>query len=368
MALTVSFDVPVRSSGIRWSRNRISYRVTPNFAGNPRSEGDSQEECDGLPSKTLSDWSGYLVEMPTPIIMAKGSFNPIISPSFRIYEPFEINQKARNAGAMSDIHIPADQDGRISVPGYAINGMTASNAGDDCLSCLGLRIDFLDGNPENDIHELIRLFRSAVREVTFQWWLSSRTNPFDLGHRLSFELTPSFGAAKPYPSSNSDSYTGTWRGSTSLTNRLGFERPVGKNEWAEIDSRIRAGREMESATSFFMDAVSAFMAHEDHNCLVNACVALEIMECKMRALSGKKINGYGDKLRRDAVLWRKKDEETIKKMFIDRGHIAHGRPPYNYRKNPVIMVDYLELLVEYYNRFLDRSGIHGWPAVTGVNF
>lgn len=105
------------------------------------------------------------------------------------------------------------------------------------------------------------------------------------------------------------------------------------------------------------------MSYNDDSCVLKLCIALEIMECKIRKLKNRKVKDYALRLYKDAALWKQSDKKLITQMFADRGHIGHGKSPYNISKNPILLVNHLETSFEVYSDFLKASESKDWNYI-----
>jgi len=82
------------------------------------------------------------------------------------------------------------------------------------------------------------------------------------------------------------------------------------------------------------EAVADYMARRDEKCILTLCIAIEILLNKYWQVVLKRPgNDSLDKIVRMTPLVDESTRECLKKLIVDRGHVAHGRVPHIVSKN-----------------------------------
>lgn len=319
------------------------------------------EKCDSIES-VETDWKMHLFRLQAPILISKSLKRVIELDTIRIYPPFEVNRASVSANFFVGTDLPLRDGNTIKFDSPWTQHPTIGFEEGTSI-CHGLRVDLKSdiGADWDGLQYLLDL----LRERSLQWWINSNSDPFDLGAKYVVGLNEdgsmrSVGQVK-------DNETSGWNAAASGRRPLGWEAVVDEACWGGFGQGFASRKKLESASTAFLDGLSAYMSNMDNECIYRLCLALEIMESKIREANGKKTNSYAFKLLEGAMLWDVKDKEVIKKMFVDRGHITHGSKPYNYSKQTSILLDYLDLSKRYYERFLKMATDIGWEKLSNFS-
>jgi len=134
--------------------------------------------------------------------------------------------------------------------------------------------------------------------------------------------------------------------------------------WGGFELSLKENKPLETATTAFLDALSAFVSNKDAECVYRLCLALEIMESKLRRAKGTPTKAYALRLLNGAQPWKIQDKPLLKKMFVDRGHITHGEKPHHCTENEKLLFEYLDLCKRYYEQFLQIGTDIGWGKLS----
>lgn len=305
----------------------------------------------------VAEWNMHLFRLQTPILTTRNLKLVIELDDQRIYPPFEIDRGFLAAQNFTGSRIPSVKD-PIEFSSLCTSFPTISFE-DHIAICYGLRVDLKRGVGA-DWDGLGRLL-SLLRERSLQWWIGSEIDPFDLGSKYIVSLNQD-------GSFSEDSIEGgrasPWSVVASTKAPFGWETVVNEACWAGFAHNIAKQGPLETATTAFLDALSAYMSQRDSECIYRLCLSLEIMESKVRAANGKPTKAYALRLLDGAHLWQSKDKSLLKKLFTDRGHISHGSKAYYNDKDDTLIIEYLDLCKRYYERFLKKASDYGWDKIS----
>jgi hypothetical protein len=350
-----------------WERKWTWYRVAAVLAGeHPISASGTRQAAGWLP-----EWSGYLLELPTPIFAIK-DIKPIIAlPTARIYPPFWLNKKEAFAHAFDEVTFPVGAGNVttvIPIPSHAVRGLASetnvhTEGRPDAGPVSGLRIDCKSGE---NLDELLARFLAAVRLYTSQWWVSSQKNPFDAGVRMSFRLTENF-TPGDVPPDRTENIESPWFGHNASQRLIGFEKPMDGEIWQSVSRHLRDDLPVENCIAFYFDAVDDYMGFLDHDCILHLALSYEICENKSRIMDGRRIKSKNKQLLNDPTLATGDLGQVFRKIITDRDNIAHGRKPRHLSANPGIITDYLEAGRELMNRYLKKCSSYGWTEALRIS-
>ncbi len=223
-----------------------------------------------------------------------------------------------------------------------------ANYGKSAKLCTGLRIN---EDPGAFYDPKMNYFLGLIREYTHQWWITTGQDIFDLGPRFGTRLDITGSITKCVPDISNE-HRLPWFPTFSRQTTISIEAPLDQEIWSKIEMRAQSGLPLERATQFSHDAFGSYFGFRDEACILQICIALEIMEIKTRTLKGRPTKDYGDQLLRGSHIWRAEDRYLIKSIFSDRRNIAHGKSPPNLGKNKEVIVEYIKLLERNYRYFL----------------
>lgn len=109
-----------------------------------------------------------------------------------------------------------------------------------------------------------------------------------------------------------------------------------------------------------LKAVSSYFSYEPDAFILQTCIALEMMErsSKLRAGRGKKdLKKYALDLLERPVLWRREEADSLRDLFRDRDHVAHGNVAPSSRSDSQLQVleQHFELLKNVTIRYRSAS-------------
>jgi hypothetical protein len=120
--------------------------------------------------------------------------------------------------------------------------------------------------------------------------------------------------------------------------------------------------------SFFADAIAAYMAGDDERCILDLALCFEILANKRHKLDFDKFESKARKLReKSRLIDSKATSQIIEKLFIDRDHVAHGRPPYILGRNDGVSIEsYLEAINGVVNLYLNYIRPEEWSILSSL--
>jgi hypothetical protein len=276
-------------------------------------------------------FKAYIYKLPHPIICEDWKLFNIFDlhvdkKRIRFYPPFPINEGRETEGAFEQIQIPTGKKTIESWTAFpdtmAKNFQSQWHFNDKSSNCQGLRLDVEDGAPEEKI---INIFLEQVCQFTYQWWLRSRQSPFQGMKRYTLCVDKDFNILKELCYHEAKEVaTSCYPTKTSQT-LLGIEKPLDKRIWDIVSSNIRNMTRADTELLAFNEAVADYMADDDERCILDLSLCVEILGNKRRILQGQR-DVAADRLIRETDLVDEATRSVLKKLFIDRGHVAHGRP------------------------------------------
>ena len=306
-----------------------------------------------------SGWTAYFMYLKTPIAV-QGKLEGNVSYNGAVlYPPFALNDAESDVISFRGIRLPDTSEEGVEMPSLLVKRPTIGFSKETVL-CNGLRVDVAPGR---SARPQIDYMLSLIRERTHQWWLTTDRNPFDLGTRFYVRLGLNHEVLSCEADPKRENQV-PWGFAADFQMKLSIERPLDQKEWDQCIAASQIQRRPETATSFFHDMLGSYYAKRNETCIYQACVTLEIMESKLRTLAGKPTNNFALKLLRNSALWLENDKAILKKMFTDRGHIAHGRAPIYVTKDETLIKDYVSLVESYYRRFLTQIQNYDWSEVS----
>jgi len=304
-------------------------------------------------------WKMHLIQLQTPIFVDPKLKTIIELDEMRIYPPFEIDQASNSATCFTGAKIPNGKKPAVKF-GSPWTKSPSFSFGEGSLVCYGMRVD-LTRNHDPAWDGLSQIL-TLLRERSLQWWINSSQNPFDLGSRLVAILNEQ----GSFPSSTKidDKEHSPWIAQIKSQMPFGWENVVDEGCWGGFGLALKEGKSPETATTAYLDGITAYMSKMDIDCVYRLCVALEIMEKKVRIAEGRPTKHYALKLLRNAALWEQKDRGILTRIFADRGNIAHGSTAHFMSRNTSNIVDYLELATKYYKKYLNFATDFGWNKLS----
>jgi hypothetical protein len=217
----------------------------------------------------------------------------------------------------------------------------------ESVSCHALRFDHEDGL---DIDEVYRRLLEHVVLLTWQWWLRSPQSPFQGPLRYSFEIDDEFvpcGYGEPVSS---------WAVGLQTQTLIGFERPLSPKLWRSIGTHIGNELPAETGSLRFADAIVNYKAGDIQRCILDLAICYSILENKMRRARGLPLKDNVDRLLEHTTIVGDKNRSVIKRLFEDRGQVAHGMEPRVIGASPIITVEsYLQAMSDTLNAFIVQT-------------
>lgn len=351
----------ISDTQFRWDRLARYYRVVPTFR-----TGDwprlPTEEVTSWEDKHLEGWISEIYQVKAPLWVDPRVKDIIVGSGMRVYPPFDANMQDMISNSLNDVKIPIGQshvEKFIPFSEDAVRGLTTATEVGDASPKYLLRIDRMETDPHHD--DNLQLFLDLFRQYSQQWWVGSSTDPFDLGFRQSFEIEKDYTPRLKLRHAGADA-SGIWYGLSATQKFIGFEQIVDCPSWTAIGECLRAGTGLDRSIGLMLDAVVEFMTYHDERAILSIAIALDMMAAKIHnSMSSKSMKKkYGDEAVAQSGIVSRKDREIIKHLFIDRGHIAHGRRPHHLRKDPVKIVYYMDAGLRSLGLYLSKAHAIGW--------
>ncbi|MDP1672252.1 MAG: hypothetical protein Q8L65_03935, partial [Burkholderiales bacterium] len=144
---------------------------------------------------------------------------------------------------------------------------------------------------------------------------------------------------------------------------LGFEKTLSEQIWLRVIAEVQQNLPADTGLLAFVDAIAAYVAGEDEKCVLNLCLCVEILGNKHRILSGSRDVDFIKIIKQSPLFENDVQRQLASRLFIDRGHIAHGRtPPYLASKDTPL--SYVELVRNFVNCYLNSIKPGDWRKAT----
>jgi hypothetical protein len=321
-------------------------------------------------ASALTGVEARIGRLSVPIISETATVLDVFQTTFggkmiRVYPPFPIDAKGETTGAFARSWIP---EGLTKVERYVAVGATATLGatvtqaiGPGTFFCEGFRVDFEAGA---DFNRFIFLLLENIGQHTHQWWLRGRTQPFRGIGRIGCELNSDFTLRELLKFKGAGQLKSPWHGVTETQRLLGFERALTNSLWLHCCNDTALGMRGDSGILSFHDAISYYMADDDVLCIMSLSITVEILGNKRRILKGKKPTGFAELLKTSDLV-DSKNRAILDRLFIDRGHVAHGKKPHHVegRSNQRIE-EYIEAVQLLVSRYLQLAKPHEWPIAS----
>lgn len=331
----------------------------------------SKEEVEAHRCRLKEGFEAHIFRLPQPILCERDTIRDIIDlhangKNARLYPPFELNDVGENAGVFDGVKIP---EGNIKIESFREipNSVSKSlstmpgNKGQDMVFCQGLRLDVASGfNASGLIEDLLE----QICQHTHQWWLRSSHSPFNGLMRFGAEIDKDNRLREELRYAGAKKIESAWYVARETQNMLGIEAPLTNGKWLLVCHNVSVGQKADSGVIAFHDALASYMAHDDVRCVFNLCLCIEILGNKRRLLLG--LNPVSaDVLVKTTDLVSDDHKVVIKKLFVDRGHVAHGREPPNLGKSrDALLESYLEATRGLLSRYLSSLKPGEWPEAS----
>jgi hypothetical protein len=333
-----------------------------------RSEAEIRAYDEGL----NLDYECQLFALPAPIAVA-ADLKRIINISvggknLRIYPPFALNEKKHASGSFAEIVIPegvSSVENTTNIPSDAVTGVRAAHGIlPNGIWARGLRIDIPSINGP-DIQLVIGTLLDHICQYTHQWWVRETHNPFLGFVRLGAKIGKNFRTRQLLGYQGAKKIESPWYGSVRFQPALGGAAILDETAWNLIGYHLSEGNRADIGILGIHEAVAHYMAGRDERCILILCIVVEILLNKhWQAILKKPANDPLDKIVRTTPLVDETTRATLKKLVIDRGHVAHGRTPYVAGKNPEYTIEtYIEAGKVVLEKYLASIPGGMWPKL-----
>jgi hypothetical protein len=275
-----------------------------------------------------------LFALPAPIAMFN-DVKRILTVSaegkeLRIYPPFPLNEKKDASGSFEEVTIPEgveSVENVTSIPTDAVSGVRAQHGlVSNAIWARGLRIDVQSGA---DVQSAIRLLLDHICQYTQQWWVRGTHNPFLGFQRIGAAVDKKFFTKRLFGYKGATKIESPWYGTVRFQPALGSAAVLNKSTWSQISTHLSQGHHADLGILGIHEAFADYMAGRDDKCILNLCISIEILLNKhWQAVLKNPSNDKLEKIVRKTPLLDEGTKETLSKLMIDRGHVAHGRAPY----------------------------------------
>lgn len=341
-----------RTAGVPWSRV-------------------SGEDVAAHKQKLKSGFECHIMVLPTPILIDKSDLKSIIhiqrsGKLIRFYPPFPLNETGETSGAFEKVQVPV---GNLEVKGYediptdAVKGARMSHTvGENIVWCRGLRVDVEAGA---NLRETFGLLLDQLCQYTHQWWLRARHNPFLGVPRLGAAIAGDYTLLAPLRYEGAKEVESTWYGAVAYQPNLGWGAPLKNGTWLLASHHVAEGRQADTGVLGFHDALADYMADRDERCILNLCIAVEIMLSKARYTATPNASNLKlEKLIKKSTIIDNSTKETLRQLAIDRDHVAHGRRPHILASNPSVTIEgYLNAGRDVLSAYIGSIPAGAWPDI-----
>jgi hypothetical protein len=326
------------------------------------------EEISAYKKNYKIGYEAHIVRLPQSILCERNQVKDIIELEWsgktaRIYPPFELNEVKENSGMFEGVKIPEGAKVIESLKSIPISVAFAlmsqpMHPNRDTVFCQGLRLDV-----ETDFEEatLVEMLLEQIGQHTHQWWLRSSTSPFNGMRRFGAEIDSQNKLRDDFRYSGARQIESTWYVARETHSMLGIEAPLNNSKWLLVCQNLSISQKACSGVMAFHDGLASYIAHDDIRCVLNLCMCVEILGNKRRLLLGENPVS-ADKLVKSTDLVGDEERRILKNMFIDRGHVAHGRDFHILGlRNGLIIEDYVEATRSLFSNYLNKLKPGEWP-------
>ena len=332
----------------------------------------SKEDIEAYRCRLKKGFEARIFRLPQPIMCEPDNIRDIIDlqltgKKVRLYPPFKLNDVGENAGAFEGVKIP---EGNLIIESFKEIPSTVSKSFSalpgaikdrDIVFCQGLRLDVENGF---DATGLIEGLLEQICQYTHQWWLRSSGSPFNGLMRFGAEIDSNNYLRDELRYTGAKRITSTWYVARETQRLLGIEVPLERGKWLIGCHNVSVGQKADSGVIAFHDALASYMSQDDERCIFNLCLCIEILGNKRRLLLG--LNPVSaDMLVKSTDLVLEDYRVVVKKLFVDRGHVAHGREPPNLHNNrEALLESYIEATRVFLNGYFNSLKPGEWPEAS----
>jgi hypothetical protein len=320
--------------------------------------------------KLNRDYDCRLFALPVPIALLNDVRQVLTmdvgGKTFRLYPPFPLNEERDASAAFAEIVIPegtAEVDGTTPIPSDAVTGLRVEhNLLPNAIWARGLRVDVQFGG---NVQAVIGSFLDHVCQYTQQWWVRGGHSPFLDLQRFGAEVDLNFRTRRLFGYKGAGRIESPWYGTIRYQPALGAAALLDKRTWIQISKHIAQGESADIGVLGIHDAVADYMAGRDDKCILNLCISVEILLNKhWQGILKKPGNDKLDKIIRKSPLLDGETRETLFKLMIDRGHVAHGRAPHIIATDPNYTIErYISAAKVVLQKYLSSIPHGAWPQL-----
>ena len=136
----------------------------------------------------------------------------------------------------------------------------------------------------------------------------------------------------------------------------GIEKPLNEHIWGIVGFNVRRMTGADPGLLAFSESLADYMAGDDDRCILDLCLCVEILGNKREMLKGHRDVSF-KKLIRKTDLVDGATRSVLNKLFIDRGHVAHGRPIHVLSSDPQYTLEtYIEAVRMLVTEYISRIG------------
>jgi len=365
-----NLDIPI-------SREWEEYMVKASFSEAKAAESGlswperTEEEIRTYRANVRRDFECQLFVLQTPILVKTDEVKEIITIKdgdkvVRFYPPFPLNEGQETTGAFEDVSIP-EGSGEVSrtgrIPSEAVTGARMEyGVGPDAAWCRGLRADAQAGAA---VQNMIKLLLDQICQYTHQWWLRAPHNSFLGMKRFGAAVGNDFRLLETLRYHGAGKVDSTWYAAVLHQPNLGIGSPLSRGTWLLVSDHVSNKRPADGGILGFHDAFADYMAGRDEKCILNLCIAAEILISKHRmAVLRKPPNESLEKLIKTTPLVDNATKDDLTKLAIDRDHVAHGRPPYILTHNTAYTLErYIRAALKVLRAYLTSIPGGRWPDI-----
>lgn len=320
-------------------------------------------------SKKLEGWEAQVLRLPAPIVALSADVHRvhdtiIFGTRVRIYPPFQLDRRGETAGAFKECWIPEGEQTvtrLVRLASDAVTGLVAENVPvEGARYCQALRIDT---NGPAEIHKIVQILLEQVCQHTHQWWLRGRANPFAGIRRLGCDVNQDFSLVEIFRHHGAGDLASPWHGTIETQSLLGIEHALTEQTWKKCIDQAAAGMRGDMGLLAFHDAISYYMDADEVLCIISMTLTVEILGNKRRLLLGKKPTGFSELIRTSDLI-DSAAQPIIQKLFIDRGHVAHGRRPPRSEGRADRLFEYLEAVRTVVSAYTSKLSTADWPTAS----
>jgi hypothetical protein len=332
-----------------------------------------QAEIDAYKGDIRQDYECQLFALPTPIATF-GDVTQVQSVIFRgkelrFYPPFALNEKSYASGSFSEVAIPegiAAVEKFSPIPKDAVTGLRAGHGlPKDGVWARGLRVDVQTGA---DVLSAISLLLDHICQFTRQWWVRGTHDPFLGFQRFGAAVNREFRTLKLFTYEGATKIESPWYGTTRYQPNLGSAAVLDRPTWVQVCQHVTRDDRADIGILGIHDAFADYMSGRDEKCILNLCIGVEILLNKhWQFVLKKPANDRLDKILRQTSLIDQGSKEVLKKLIIDRGHVAHGRAPHIVSKEPGYTIEtYLQAGKTVLDEYLSSIPQGAWPTLMNM--